>query len=50
VNPAVAASDSARVSRSRITLSAWGSQHSVVSAAPAAPTMSVSGKLGMVES
>src|SRR5439155_16857507 len=42
VNAPVAGSDSARVSFSRITLSACGNQHSVVSMAPAAPTKSTS--------
>ena len=37
VHAAVAGSDSARVSLSRITLSTCGNQHSVVSMAPMAP-------------
>jgi hypothetical protein len=50
VNAAVAGSDSARVSFSRMTLSACGSQHSVVSVAPLAPTTSMSGTSGMMAS
>ena len=41
MNAPVAGSDSARVSFSRITLIACGSQHSVVSVAPAAPIKSM---------
>lgn len=41
VNAAVAGSDSALVSFSRTTFRTCGSQHSVVSVAPRAPTMSI---------
>src|ERR1700688_2870157 len=50
VNAAVAGSDSARVSFSRMTFIACGSQHSVVRTAPVAPMRSIGNANGIVSS
>src|SRR5215813_5181174 len=47
VNARLVDSDSARVSRSRITLMAWGSQQIVVRTAPTVPTTSINSGIGL---
>src|SRR5215470_17862333 len=47
VNARLVDSDSARVSRSRITLMAWGSQQIVVRTAPTVPITSINSGIGL---